>query len=356
MTLPPRPWILEVPEYISGRPANDEDGSLASNESPLGASPEVGAQIAKAIRRIHRYPDPLAAELREELGVYHQVDPEQIIVGNGSDELIMLLATAYLAQGGRVVCAEPAYRIDEISTKLVAGEVTGVPLVDGAHDLEGMARIEADIAYVVNPHNPTGTAHLRQDVERFLATTRSAFTVVDEAYVDFCDDPAASTAISLLDRGDFAVLRTFSKVHGLAGLRIGYLVAPLAVVSILRRVRAPFSVNALAQQGALAALRDRAHLARVREHVIATREELSRELRSVGLCPYPSQANFVLVPVPDEQAAAAHLVRHGVQVRPGTALGLPGHLRITVPSSAGMAQLRPLIRDLAAVPSGVVGN
>lgn len=349
MSLDPRPWILQVPPYVAGRPADDEDGSLASNESPLGASPEVGSQIAQAIKRIHRYPDPLATELREALAAHHGVDAEQIVVGNGSDELIMLLATAYLAQGGRVVCAEPAYRIDEISTKLVAGQIASVPLVDGTHDLDAMARVEADIAYVVNPHNPTGTAHRRADIERFLATTRSAFTIVDEAYIDFCDDPAASTAVGLLDRGGFAVLRTFSKVYGLAGLRIGYLIAPPDVVSILRRVRAPFSVNTLAQQGALAALRDQAHRARVREHVNAVRQELIEELHSIGLRPYPSQANFVLVPVPDEQAAAEHLGSHGVQVRPGTALGIPGHLRISVPSPAGMERLRPLIRDLAAV-------
>lgn len=346
MTLTPRPWILDVPPYVPGLPAGDEAGSLASNESPLGASPAVGDSIARAVRRIHRYPDPLASELREELAALHGVTPDHIVVGNGSDELIMLLALAYLAQGGRVACAEPAYRIDEISTQLVDGSVHSVPLVDGVHDLAAMAAVEADIAYVVNPHNPTGTTRDRDDVERFLRTTRAAFTVVDEAYIDYCDRPAEISAVGLLHLGGFAVLRTFSKVYGLAGLRIGYLIAPPAVVEVLRRVRTPFSVNTLAQAGALAALRDREHFDRVRSHAIEVRRELSAELVARGLKPYPSQANFVLVPVPDEERAAAHLAGQGIRVRPGTALGVPGHLRISVPAPEGMARLRAAIRSL----------
>ncbi|MBO9520878.1 MAG: aminotransferase class I/II-fold pyridoxal phosphate-dependent enzyme [Nocardioidaceae bacterium] len=346
MTLAPRPWILDVPPYVPGVPGGDEDGSLASNESPLGASPEVGVSIAKAVDNIHRYPDPLATELRAALAAHHGVRPEQILVGNGSDELIMLLAIGYLAQGGQVVCAEPAYRIDEISTQLVGGTVHGVPLVDGVHDLETMAAVEADVAYVVNPHNPTGTTRSRADVERFLRTRRARFAIVDEAYIDFCDDPAEASAIGLLPLGGFAVLRTFSKVYGLAGLRIGYLVAPAEVADVLRRVRTPFSVNALAQAGALAALRDRDHLELVRRHALAAREELTAELRAIGLAPYASQANFVLVPVPDEAAAAEHFARHEVRVRPGTALGMPGHVRISVPSARGMVRLRSAIRTL----------
>ncbi len=348
MTLVPRPWVLEVPPYIPGVPAEDDDGSLASNESPLGASPTVGESIAAALPRIHRYPDPLATELCSALAAHHGVDPEQIIVGNGSDELIMLIATAYLAQGGRVVTAAPAYRIDEISTKIVAGSVHGVPLIDGAHDLETMAALDTDVAYVVNPHNPTGTTRSRAAIERFLATARARFTIVDEAYLDFCADPEAGTAIPLLDHGDVAVLRTFSKVYGLAGLRVGYLIASPEVVTTLRRVRAPFSVSSLAQAGALAALADRSHFERVRRHTIRAREDLTAELRSIGLEPYPSEANFVMVPVPDEQEAAQHLARAGLRVRPGSALGMPGHLRISVPTTDGMIRLRAAIQGLAA--------
>lgn len=350
MTLRPRPWVLEVPPYIPGIPAEDDEGSLASNESPLGASPAVSESIAAALPRIHRYPDPLATDLRSALATHHGVDPEQIIVGNGSDELIMLIAAAYVAQGGRVVTAMPAYRIDEISTKIVAGGLHGVPLVDGLHDLTAMAAQEADIAYVVNPHNPTGTTRSRAEIEHFLATARARFTIVDEAYIDFCADPEGSTVISLLDRGDVAVLRTFSKVYGLAGLRIGYLVAAPDVVAVLRRVRAPFSVNSLAQAGALAALTDRTHFERVRRHTIRARDELVVELRSIGLEPFPSEANFVLVPVPDEREATAHMSRAGLRVRPGSALGMPGHIRISVPAADAMVRLRAAIRGLA--PAG----
>jgi histidinol-phosphate aminotransferase len=154
---------------------------MASNESALGASPAVVAAINNAARSVHRYPDPLAEELRKELAALHGVDVDQILVGNGSDELIYLLAWTYLAQGGRAVCADPAYRIDEISTMVVDAELVKVPLLDWAHDLEAMAQVDADIAYVVNPHNPTGTTRSMSDIKRFVVNSKARLVVVDEA-------------------------------------------------------------------------------------------------------------------------------------------------------------------------------
>lgn len=344
MTLEPRSWLQRIEPYRPGRPAASGDGSMASNESPLGASGSVAAAIAAATRRVHRYPDPLADELRDLLADFHRVHPDEILVGNGSDELIFLLARAYLAHGGQAVCADPAYRIDEISTYVVGAELTQVPLRDWAHDLETMAEVDADIAYVVNPHNPTGTARSRAEIEGFLARSPAGLIVVDEAYVDFADDPDSLTAVPLVASGRVAVLRTFSKVYGLAGLRIGYLVAPRPVVATLRKIRAPFSVGSLAQVGAVAALRDRAHWAEVRDHTVRCRGEVQRLFEQAGYLAVPSQANFVLVEAPDEQALVTRLAQAGIAVRPGTALGIAGTVRVSVPSDAGLQLLERALR------------
>ncbi len=331
----PRPWLDHISPYRPGTPARTEAGSMASNESPLGASPMVARALIDAVGRAHKYPDPLAGELRAELAHVHGVDPEQILVGNGSDELIFLLAWAYLAHGGLAVCADPAYRMDEISSQVVDARLTKVPLLDWAHDLDAMARIDADIAYVVNPHNPTGTALPLAALESFVASS-PALVVVDEAYIDFTDEPEASSAIPLARQGRAAVLRTFSKIHGLAGLRVGYLVADAEIIATLRKIRAPFSVGTLPQAAALAALRDPDHGRRVREHTRQHRTALTEIIAGAGYRVIPSQANFVLIQAPDEAGLIARLATHGVSVRPGTALGVPGTVRMSVPTTQGL--------------------
>jgi histidinol-phosphate aminotransferase len=304
----------------------------------------VARAVAEAAAGAHHYPDPLAGELREELARLHQVAPEQILVGNGSDELIFLLAWAYLAHGGHAVCADPAYRMDEISSQVVGALLTKVPLREWTHDLDAMALVDADIAYVVNPHNPTGTALPLSALERFADRSRAGLVVVDEAYIDFTDDPDATSAMPLAREGRAAVLRTFSKIHGLAGLRLGYLVADAAIVATLRKIRAPFSVGALPQAAGLAALRDAGHRQAVRRHTLTHREALTGLITRAGYQVVPSQANFVLVQAPDETDLIDRLATHGVAVRPGSALGVPGTVRISVPTETG---LRLLERALA---------
>ena len=340
MSVAQRPWLDQISPYQPGRHASSSDGSMASNESPIGASNAVAAAIAVAVRSVHRYPDPLADELRTQLAKQHRVDPDQILVGNGSDELIYLLASAFLAQGGHAVCADPAYRIDEISALVVNARLTKVALQDWHHDLAAMARIEADIAYVVNPHNPTGTVLSRAAIEKFVARCRARLVVVDEAYIDFADDPDGTTLMPLARTGRVAVLRTFSKVYGLAGLRVGYLVGDRDLVTTLQKIRAPFSVGSLAQAGALAAAHDLHHWTRVRNHVIRLRGELSQIVQDAGYVVVPSQANFVLVKAPEEAVLVERLAGRGVAVRPGSALGLPGTVRISVPSDSGLDLLR----------------
>ncbi|MEU0600191.1 histidinol-phosphate transaminase [Streptomyces sp. NPDC006393] len=336
----PRPWLHAIHPYRPGSHAVTADGSMASNESPLGASPQVALAVAAAAGAAHHYPDPLADTLRAELAHRHDIDPDQILVGNGSDELIYLLAWAYLAHGGHAVCADPAYRMDEISSMVVDARLTRVPLRRWTHDLDAMADIDADIAYVVNPHNPTGTAHTHSALERFAENCRAHLAVFDEAYIDFTDDPDTTTAMPLAREGRAAVLRTFSKIHGLAGLRVGYLVASKEIVETLRTVRAPFSVSTLAQAAAVAALRDEPHRQAVRRHTLEQRTVLTQLLTDAGYQVVPSQANFVLVRATDEDALVDGLAAHGISVRPGSTLGVPGTVRISVPTAKGLSLLQ----------------
>lgn len=346
----PRPWITRIDPYVPGTPAPNGDGSLASNESVAGPSGTVVEAVTQVLGGIHRYPDPLGGKLRRALATLHDVDPEQILLGNGSDELVYLLVLAFVGYGGRVVCASPAYRIDEVSAAVVGAEVVRVPLVSWRHDLAAMASVQAHVAFVVNPHNPTGTACSLAEITRFVQTARAGLTVIDEAYVDFSDVPDATSAVPLARQGDAVVLRTFSKIFGLAGVRIGYLIGSREVVATLRKVRAPFSVSSLAQAAALAALADRAHYDRVRSETMRRREDLVRLLAAHGLESIPSQANFVLVPCDDEEELTAHLAGFGISVRPGSALGLRGTVRISVPSAAG---LRLLAGALATARPGL---
>lgn len=350
MSIQARPWLDRVEPYRPGRHAASVLGSLASNESALGASPRVAEAVARAVADVARYPSPLADSLRGEIAAEHDVDPDQVLVGNGSDELIYLLAMAYLASGGHVVCADPAYRIDEISAHVVDARVTKVPLRDWEHDLETMASVPADIAYVVNPHNPTGTTRSRGDIERFVADADAELVVIDEAYVDFADEPDRLTAMSLAREGRAAVLRTFSKVHGLAGVRIGYLVAEREIIATLRKIRAPFSVGSLAQAAALAAVRDPGHRDGVRSHALRVRKDLVRVLEAAGHEVVPSAANFVLVVTPNEEEFVSTLAAGGVSVRPGSALGLPGTTRISVPTDEGLDLLARVLPPRTTSP------
>jgi histidinol-phosphate aminotransferase len=294
--------------------------------------------VASAARGLHRYPDPLANRLRSALAGELHVDAEGILVGNGSDELIYLLTMAYAAEGGSVVCADPPYRIDEIVPAIMGASVTRVPLRDWRHDLEAMAAIDADIAFVCNPHNPSGTIVSREALRAFLAQCRARLVVVDEAYLEFVDDPAA-TSLAGEAAGKLVVLRTFSKIHGLAGARVGYLVASPKIVGVLRTIRPPFSVGAMAQAAALAALADREHSAMVRREVRAGRERLRELFVAAGYAVVPSQANFVLVLAPDAAELCGRLERSGVSVRLGSSLGAPGTVRVSVPAAAGFALL-----------------
>ena len=337
--LAPHRSIAGASPYRAGAKAPSGPGSLAQNEIPR-PSPAAVAAIAQAARTVNRYPDPLATPLRERLATAHSVDAEQILVGGGSDEFLFLLAAAFGGPGGVMCCADPPYWGHEQPALMSGAEVIKVPLVNDRHSLTGMADVEADIAFICNPHNPTGTFVSAGEIATFRSSARAALVVVDEAYVEFADFPEQITAIPLVGSGDLVVLRTFSKYYGLAGARIGYLIGSPELVSILRKIRPPFSVNSLAQAAALAVLDCPDANIEVLQMIRRNRGLAVSLFERAGYRSVASQTNFLLVRCPGAEDELVQSLRHaGISVRPGTNLGVAGTVRVTIPDDEGLVLL-----------------
>jgi histidinol-phosphate aminotransferase len=320
---------------------------LSANENPLGPSLRAVDAIRAEAARIHLYPDGGAPALATAVADVLGLTPGHLLFGNGGDEIITLLSRALLEPGDEVVVPDPSFEPYTTATLLAGATVVKSPLRDYAIDLEDvLARVTSRTKLVClsSPHNPTGTPLPRAAWDRFLATCPSTVAILlDEAYVDFVEDPAgvADGLASLrADHEGLVLLRTFSKMSGLAGLRVGYAVAAPKVIDMLERTREPFNVGRLAQVGAAAALRDDAHREATRQVVWEARRALGEAFRKRGLDFPPTEANFFLVRLgrPSQPVVAA-LRGRGVLVRDGAAVGFPGHLRITVGTAAQNARL-----------------
>lgn len=343
----PVPWLEKVPAYVPGKPAVAGGLALAANEA-VECSPHV-ARALQDTQDWNRYPDPLAGELRSQLARHHGVQAEQILVSNGSDELVQLLISAYVGHSGTVVAADPPYAMSRIAALVAGANFIGVPLRDWSHDLATMAAIQAELVYLVNPHNPTGTCFDATSVATFARDAAATIVVIDEAYIDFAEPQMRGEVSQLIADGRTAVLRTFSKAYGLAGCRVGYVIASESIIAQLRRVRAPFSVTAPGQVAASAALADRDYLGRHVAAVRNARAALTTTLRSLG-CEVPdSHANFVLAAGLDEQRTVDRLAERGISVRAGSSLGVPGSVRITVPRE------QDLPRVFSALEAALIG-
>lgn len=339
--------LEDVPPYRAGAAAGGAlSRKLSSNESPLGVSPRVRDALTSALADAGRYPEESAVRARVAASV--ALRPEQVLLTNGSDELCALVTSAFLTPGDHVVLSDPAYAIDT-KVSLVAGSVLrAVPLQDGRHDLEGLAREShgAAVLWLPTPHNPTGTAVDRDDLATFLrAVDPECLVVLDEAYRGYLADEARPEVGPLLEHHpNLLVQRTFSKDHSLAGLRLGYGLADPRVVALLMRVRAPFSVNTLALAAAGAALDDADWHEMSVDQVVRERRVLEVELDGLGVEFFPSQANFVTARIPHARLAAP-LAAHRLTVRPGEDLGLPGWVRMSIGTPQAMAVLRRVLRD-----------
>lgn len=338
--------LESLPVYVPGRPIEEvarEHGldpstvvKLASNENPLGPSPMALGAMRAVLGQLHLYPDGSAHQVKARLADQLGVEPAHLILGNGSNEILEFIGHALLGPGSEVVVSQYCFAVYPIVAALFGARLVSVPALEGFQaDIPGMLRAitpSTRAVFLANPNNPTGTLTSREDVSRLLAGVPShVLLVMDEAYVEFLDDPV--DCLSLVRSGampNLLLVRTFSKIFGLAGLRLGYGVGAPDVIAAFERARQPFNINSIAQAGALAALEDREHLARTRENNRAGLLQLESGLRRMGLPFIPSHANFILARVGQGREVFASLQRQGVITRPMAGYGLPEWLRISV--------------------------
>ncbi|HSR71901.1 MAG TPA: histidinol-phosphate transaminase, partial [Kiloniellales bacterium] len=303
MSLRPKPWILEVAPYVggeSGLPGRNRVVRLASNENPLGASPQARAAYAALKDELHRYPDGAARELREAIGRSEGLDPARIVCGAGSDELIALLVRGYAGPGDEVLHSAQGFLMYPIAAQSAGATPVAAPERELTADVEALiARAEerTRLCFLANPNNPTGSYLTEGELRRLRAgLPEHVLLVVDAAYAEYVTARDYESGARLVNEFDNVVMtRTFSKIHGLAALRLGWAYCPAAVADLLNRLRGPFNVAAAAQAAGVAALQDRAHVERSCRHNALWLEWMIERLRELGLQPFPSAANFVLV-------------------------------------------------------------
>jgi histidinol-phosphate aminotransferase len=334
---------------------------LASNENPLGPSPKAMAVYRKAEKLSHIYPEGASPELRAALAKFHKLEPENVLVGNGSDELIRLLCEAFVENEDEVIVSQYGYIRFRQQAAMMRAPIIEVPMVDWTHDLETMgkaASARTKLIFVANPNNPTGTYNTREEVEALIASVpKSTLVVLDEAYCQFAadwDDYPDSVPCYVRGHDNVVVLRTFSKAYGLAGLRVGYAVGDPEVLSWLDRIRMPFNVNLAAQQACVAALQDQPFVKKSVRLAAAERPLVASALRDMGFGVHESATNFLFAdsPVPGREIFKA-LLKLGVIVRPLDEYGLSRHLRISLgtraQNKAMLAAMKQVLANRAKV-------
>ncbi len=353
------PWLRELVAYEPGKPIEDvarelglqphEIIKLASNENPLGPSPKALAAMTEALKSAHFYPDGGGFYLREAIAAKFGLERAQVILGCGSNEIIEFIGHAFLQPGDEVVVARHAFIVYKLVATLFGATVIEVPDPHFAHDLDAMAAAitpRTRVVFITNPNNPTGTLASQAEIERFMLKVPERVVVVfDEAYFEFLQNPP-DTVRYVREGRNVVVLRTFSKIQGLAGLRVGYGFAKPALIEVLQKTRQPFNVNSIAQTGALASLADEEHQRRTRELTDAGRDFLQREFTAMGLEFVPSFANFVLVKVGDGRAVFQALLHKGIIIRDMNAYNLPEWARVSVGT---MEQNERFIAELRAL-------
>ncbi|MCE2475868.1 MAG: histidinol-phosphate transaminase [Alphaproteobacteria bacterium] len=339
----PRPSVLDITPYKPGSSGTGHAGrviKLSSNETPLGASPKAIAAARAAADDLSRYPEPGATPLREAIADRYGLRPDRIVCGNGSDELLGLLAVAYADADDEILYSRHGFLMYPIAARIAGAVPVTAPETDLTVDVDALlaaATPRTRVCFIANPNNPTGTAVGLADLRRLRAgLPDTCLLVVDSAYAEYVEMEGYDDARRLVDEGANVVMtRTFSKIFGLAGLRLGWAYGPASVIDVLHRVRGPFNVNGVAQAAGMAAIRDREFLARAQDHNRRWRPWLEVALRELGLGVRPGVANFVLAefdPAGPKSAAAAydHLVGQGIFGRRVGEYGLPDHLRFTV--------------------------
>ncbi|MBI3986682.1 MAG: histidinol-phosphate transaminase [Lentisphaerae bacterium] len=346
MTALARPGVADLAVYEPGRPieevarelgfANADDiVKLASNENPFGPSPKALRAMRRAAADMHRYPDGGAFYLRQAIAAKLEVRPGQVLVGSGSNEILELIGHVFLDASTDIVVADRAFVVYRLIGNMFGAGVISVPMKDYTHDLDAMADAitpRTRVVFIANPNNPTGTLVGQAEIDRFMRRVPAHVVVCfDEAYGELLPRDRQPEVLPYVRQGrNVMTVRTFSKTYGLAGLRIGYVVAPEEGIALLHRVRQPFNVNAMALAAARAALEDDAFVEKIRRLVARELDFYRRKLTALKLNFIPSVANFLLVEVGEGRRVFEALQRERVIVRPMDGYGLPRHVRITV--------------------------
>ncbi|WP_295133003.1 histidinol-phosphate transaminase [uncultured Reyranella sp.] len=339
--LTPRPGIMKIAPYVPGKDSiegKETIAKLSSNEGALGPSPKAMAAYAKAASELHRYPDGDTAKLRAALGRHYGLDPARIVCGAGSDEILNLLVRAYCGPGDELLYSQYGFLMYAINALGVGATPVAAPARDYGSDIDAMLAAVTDktrIVCLANPNNPTGTYVTKDDVRRLHAgLPKNVLLIIDAAYAEYVSRNDYDSGVELVDQAENVVMtRTFSKIYGLGGLRLGWMYGPAGIVDVMSRLRQPFNVNSAAQIAGIAALDDIAHTDASRTNNDIWLPWLSAELTKLGLEPVPSVGNFVLVGFgPKERAVAANdwMMNDGLIPRLVAGYGLPAHLRITV--------------------------
>ena len=354
------PTLATLPVYQPGRPIDEvarELGmapgdiiKLASNENPLGPSPRALAAVQKLLPQTHLYPDGSAFHLKQKLAEKLGVTPAHLILGNGSNEIIEFAGHSVMGPGIDVVVSQYCFAIYPIIARMAGSNLITVPARAYGHDLRAMLRAitpATRVVFVANPNNPTGTVAAREEVVELVnGVPDHVLLVMDEAYIEFLDD--AVDLLPLIRNGvrpNLVLMRTFSKIYGLAGFRVGYGIAHPEVIKTWEKVRQPFNINAPAQAAALAALDDEEHLQRTRHNNREGFQLFARAFRELGLEFVPTPANFILVRVGDGQQVVAALQQRGVIVRPMGGYQLPGFIRISIGTPAENQRCLAALRE-----------
>jgi histidinol-phosphate aminotransferase len=355
--------LLKLKPYQPGKSINEVKRQyglskivkLASNENPFGSSNKVAAEILNYKGSFSIYPDGYATDLRSRLAEHLEVMPEQLILGNGSDEIIQIISRSLLSPETNTVMAATTFPQYKHNGIIEGSEIREIPLIDGAHDLKGMAEAidgKTSVIWLCSPNNPTGLYITEGDLKTFIAQVPSdVLIVLDEAYYEYVAAEDYHDSLKLLnDYKNLIILRTFSKIYGLASFRVGYGIAHAETIAALEPAREPFNVNTLAQVAAIAALDDQQFIADCKKENTAGLEQFYAFCNEAGLKYYPSQGNFILIDFDaDGQEVFQFLLERGFIVRSGKALGFPTCVRITVGSREQNAGVIEMIKEYLSV-------
>ncbi len=324
-------YIKTIKPYVPGKPIEElerelgisDSIKLASNESPLGPSPLAIKALRTGLKDLNRYPDGSCHFLRKALSERLEIKPDEILIGNGSNEIIELAVRTFLCPGDEAIMAHPSFVVYSMIVQASGGKNIIVPLKNWAHDLETMASKITEntkIIFIANPNNPTGTINTKTEMASFMEKVpEGVLVVVDEAYFEYVSSPDYADSIKYFRQGkDILLLRTFSKIHGLAGLRIGYGISKDSIITEMNRVRQPFNINSPAQKAALASLNDRGHIERAIKINERGKKYLYKQLKVMKIKFIPTETNFIYIILVDSNAALLYndLLKQGIIVRP----------------------------------------